>query len=444
MSSVPNGKTLYEENLEGLSEEKLAEKYNTTRSVIHGRLYRYKTAVENGENDNFDFDDREKRDTEVKIGDRIGNNIVVEVDKNTKTIYCNSPSAKTLDEVLKTSRTDLDVWDVSRHIVNKWDMTNADGYTFENWQIKAWLARKEPINIFPNISPVVIPLSDLKPPLTKIHDERDKYAVTRVMVVSDPHFGFNKDPITQKLTPYHNESVLQVALDIFANNDFDYLIWGGDILDCNEWSTHFIKRPEFRQTTQPAINEAAKWLGSFVKAKPQAEHIVLKGNHDDRIETYIISNLDEIYNIVPGDSPDSEPLMSISNLLGLRRMGIEYCDSYRIGDTRFIHGDIAKKGGGMTARAHLENTISNTVFAHVHRRELVTETKRGYGDDIVETFAMCPGCTCYTDGRVPGSEEDDNWQNGIGALVFDGDKCLSHQIINIKNGKAEYNGKIYL
>jgi len=439
---VPDGKSLYEENIQGTSEEQLAERYNTTRSTVHGRIYRYKQSLEESETAKFDFDEEEKEE-EDHGGYTAKEKCTREEEGNKAYAYSKSRTIRTLDGLIRASETDLSVWEVKHHIINKWDVTNKYGEVYTNWQVKAWFVRKKPIDIFPDIRPVVIPLETVEAPRAFSSNKRSISTLKRAMVISDPHFGYNKDPITQELIPYHDDRVLHIALQVFAENDFDYLIWGGDILDCNEWSTHFIKRPEFRQTTQPALNEAAKFLASFKRVKPDAVHVVLKGNHDDRIENYIISNLDEIYRLTPGDDPSSEPLMSISNLLGIKRLGIAYADRFVIGSTKFIHGDIARKGGGATARGHLENTISNTVFAHVHRRELVTETKQGYGDEILEVFSMCPGCVCFTDGRVPGSEEDDNWQNGFGVLEFWNDECISHQIIRVNGNKASYNGRMY-
>lgn len=417
---LPSSKELYEENISGTSEARLAKKYKTTRSTIHGIIYRYK-----------------KENNLLEENNSITDQITIE-EKENETIITSKTQRriKTLDQLIKECQIDLDKWEVTRWIANKWDMTNAEGRTFENWQVKAWLASKSPIYVFPDLHPVHVEVTAIP------QSEKNNKAIKRVMVIADPHFGFDKQR-DGSLLPYHNENIIGTAFQIFRDNPFDALIWAGDVLDCNEWSDHWISRPEFTQTTQPALIEASRWMGTFIKEKPEAEYIMLRGNHDDRIEKYIINNLAEAYQLRPGDDPDSEPVMSISNLLGLKRMGIEYLDEHVIGSTKFVHGTVARKGGGATARVTLENTSTNMVFAHVHRRELVTETKIGEYNKRIEVFSMCPGCACYTDGRVPGSEYDHNWQNGIAILEFENSDCLSHQIVKIDNGKASYNGKVY-
>lgn len=55
---------------------------------------------------------------------------------------------KTLDDLLKRAEVDLDVWNVERYIVNKWDTTSTqEGYpsTWENFQVKATLSRKKEV-----------------------------------------------------------------------------------------------------------------------------------------------------------------------------------------------------------------------------------------------------------------------------------------------------------
>ena len=438
---LPSAKKLYEQNQSGATEEEIAEKYNTTRPTVHGRIYRYKQKLEE---EKFNFNKEEKEDMgEYRVGDRVGNNIVIEIDKNTGHVYCRSQKIRTLKKLLEVAQVNEDIWEVKSHIINKWDVTTGDGITYENWQVKAWLVRRNPIDIFPEINPVYINLSPQEPRRAIYSKNRYSDIHSRVLFVPDPHFGFDKDVMTGKLKPYHDSSVLQIALDIFSDNKFDYMIWGGDVLDANAWTSHFIKRPEFTQTTQPALNQAASWIGKFVLAQPDAKHIMLEGNHDQRLEKYVIDNLSEAYRLVPGDSENEEPLMSVSNLLGLKRMGVKYKKEFILGSTKFVHGSIARKGGGSTARAHLDNTIVNIVFAHVHRREMVTEVKSGYGGERREVFALCPGCACYVDGRVPGSKELSNWQNGFAVLDFLSGECVSNQIVNINSGRAFYNGKLY-
>lgn len=58
-----------------------------------------------------------------------------------------SDNIRTLDDLLKVCEVDLDVWQVDRHIVNKWEVAAKDDSGVLKhaplYQVKAWLSRKE-------------------------------------------------------------------------------------------------------------------------------------------------------------------------------------------------------------------------------------------------------------------------------------------------------------
>jgi hypothetical protein len=87
-------------------------------------------------------------------GIRLGAADSAEIDTkdNIKVVTVHSKTLRTIEDVLKEAEVDLDVWEVERSIVNKWDVTakvtvkgGADSLAVnENWQIKIWLRRKTP------------------------------------------------------------------------------------------------------------------------------------------------------------------------------------------------------------------------------------------------------------------------------------------------------------
>lgn len=52
---------------------------------------------------------------------------------------------KTLDQIISEAKIDLRVWSVDRHVINKWDVTNKLGKTYQNWQVKVWLSKREEV-----------------------------------------------------------------------------------------------------------------------------------------------------------------------------------------------------------------------------------------------------------------------------------------------------------
>ena len=57
---IPSAKKLYELNQSGVSEQELADRYSTTRNIVHGKIYRYKKRmhldIPNQDDDNESVD----------------------------------------------------------------------------------------------------------------------------------------------------------------------------------------------------------------------------------------------------------------------------------------------------------------------------------------------------------------------------------------------------
>jgi len=61
--------------------------------------------------------------------------------------YRGNRQIQTLDELLKVCKADLDIWEVERHVLNKWDVHAKDDvghlHLAQNFQVKAWLKKNE-------------------------------------------------------------------------------------------------------------------------------------------------------------------------------------------------------------------------------------------------------------------------------------------------------------
>lgn len=188
----------------------------------------------------------------------------------------NNSRIKTLEDLIRACDIDLDVWEIERHVINKWEV-GAKGATSlvvePLFQVKAWLIRKVPIAVTPVIVPVNISY-------TPAHRKIQKTSRTkRALILPDPQFGFRKDINSGALDPFHDRAALDVALQIATEYSIDKVVWLGDVLDLPDWSDKFVRSPEFHWTTQPAVIEAAWWLREF-KVATGAETSILGGNHE--------------------------------------------------------------------------------------------------------------------------------------------------------------------
>ena len=357
---------------------------------------------------------------------------------NQREITSKSITIKTLGELLKFCEVDLAVWRVDRHVVNFWG--NSEN---PNTQIKAWLVRIEPIAVRPSVQPVQISLTK---PLAVIDQDalesRPIGAFADALFVPDPHFGFSRSLRTGILTPYHDRDALGVALAWAKMTQPTYIIFLGDVFDLADWSDKFQRTPNMYWTTQPALLEAAWWVGQFRLACPTAKVVIIEGNHDERMRRAIVSDMQEAYGL--RETGAEFPALSIPGLMGLEKMGVEWVGDYPDGEYRLdahlvaVHGVNTKNKSGATVGDLAETREESTVIGHIHRIELATRT-RYFNDFSRYVTAMSPGCLCRIDGVVPGVQKKQNWQQGIGYGWWNEDQANVHL-----EAHAIRDGKIFL
>lgn len=351
-----------------------------------------------------------------------------------------SKTITTLEDLLAFHGLSLDEWEVTKVVANKWEVGRKETEQDIVWtkdgtigkgsfskdsggifkeplhQIKAWLVRKEPVAIKPVLTPVHF--GEVQFRSRPVHGEFD---VRKTLVIADPQIGFRRNVSNGKLKPFHNRTALQLALGIAQMENVDEVIWAGDLLDLAEVSDKFVRSPEFWQVTQPAIYEASLWLKWFNDIVNK--QIVLEGNHELRINTFLYKHMTWAYELrrVEADGLATFPVMSIPNLLGLDHMDIQWVDEYPNNrywvnaELAVEHGHVVSSAPGGTAKKIVEdNGDYSVIFGHVHRYEVATRTSRNVMGEKVRV-AMCPGA--LTTNATPGKKDTQNWNSGV-ALVL--------------------------
>ncbi|MBT3390330.1 MAG: hypothetical protein HN413_07950 [Chloroflexi bacterium] len=355
---------------------------------------------------------------------------------------------RSLDALLKESKADLKVWRPYWWRANKWAVgakhpETGEILTSPLWGVEARFDERHPEAFEPVVQPVQVTL----PPVNSL-PATDYSGIRRALLLADQHIGYRKGLDDGVLEPFHDRRALDVALQIAARNHFDYIIWLGDLLDSAEWSDKFQAEPEFYQTTQPAICEAAWWLARFRQAKPHAQHKALEGNHDVRPENTIVRSMQQAYRLRPARELNAPHALSMRRLLGLDGMGIEWFGGYPQAECYIedvfaaTHGDVAAAAPGATAWKMSQKWDLPVVFGHIHRRETATRTiYTQYGTRAITAFT--PGCMCRLDGVIPGHKRGQHWQQGIGEVVLKSGMEPQFGAIPIDDGQALYNGKHY-
>lgn len=358
---------------------------------------------------------------------------------NERVIDSKSRRITTLDELIAFCEIDLNVWNIDRHIINKWEVgiNGEDGIEVSPlFQVKAWLTKIHPEAIKPVIQPI-----EIRADIPKIGKSRQS-GLKKALLLGDAQIGFTRSMRTGKLSPFHDRQAIGVIFTLLKQYQFDLIAIGGDWLDFSMWSSKFLKKPSFYFTTQPALIECAWILTIIRKLQPNAQIIYIEGNHEIRPEVAMMDHFVDGYGLRTADNVDGQAVMSIPNLLGLPKLGIEYIGNYPAGEYWFNdravirHGNTAKKGSGATVSALSREALNTEIVFHIHRLEMVSKTIHTRdGVEIINQF--CPGCLCKIDGAVPGDERP-NWQQGIAAISYNDDRYVNIEPIPIQDGSALY------
>jgi len=291
----------------------------------------------------------------------------------------------------------------------------------------------------------------------KIRSVKGSYKVAAIL--PDPQIGYRD--LSTGLDPFHDEQAMDVALQIIGyleeHDRVDTVVNLGDFLDLPAQG-RFEQEPAFAFTTQHAINRGHKFLQQQrAVAGPRAKLVLIEGNHDKRMERFIMNNAASTLGLKKANMPDTMPVMSLPYLLRLDEIGVEYIDAYPAGaywlndKLRAVHGSKVRSGGSTAAAYTNDSPHISTIFGHVHRQELQSKTVFDRLGPI-KSIAVSPGCLCRVDGAVPsvnGATKIDgspavyyeNWQQGVAVIMYKPSGEFFVELVQIDRGKAVFRGR---
>jgi hypothetical protein len=363
-----------------------------------------------------------------------GNEFVEE--NNSAELTIKTKQIKSLEEMVKACNVDLSIWNIERHLINKWDSTirtDQGVAAYPNFQVKVWLNKKVPdVQEIPVVHPIKLNVSK------RIVRNASSTDIKKYLVIADAQIGFNRHMPSNSLETFHDRKAMDAVLKILQENTFEEIIINGDMLDFAE-ASKYVQKPEFAQTMQPSINELGWYLAQIRELAPTSRMVYLIGNHEVRLQRQLIENFKFAYNLKA--FKDSVPFYSLRRLLDLDSIDCELIDEYPsgahwIGDhLRIIHGEFT------SIAKELSTSNDSVIFGHLHKMEMQSKTvhhKNGQRQISVVTS----GCLCKIDGTVPGVNTRPSWQQGIICVETFGDNhTINH--IPIWNGTALFNGKAY-
>ena len=235
-----------------------------------------------------------------------------------------------------------------------------------------------------------------------------------------------------------DKPAVAALLEDIRKLDPDEIVLGGDMLECGGFLARhqpigFVATSEY--SYQDDI-EACNWfLDELAKAAPKAEVIYLEGNHEDRIERWIVD-------VVRAAGRDAEFLLQLNSpqtTLKIAERGIVYVRRQYVegglppgwvkrGKMYFTH----ELGSGVNgASKAIAKTAGNVTFFHTHQESAATQVFPSVG--IVKAF--CPGCLCERQPLWRHSNPT-NWSHGYGIDIIAQSGNFQHISVPIWEGES--------
>lgn len=156
--------------------------------------------------------------------------------------------------------------------------------------------------------------------------------------------------------PYHDKRIWALMMRVISVLKPDIIVILGDFADFYAVSSH-AKNPNRRLDLQWEVDEVKGLLRELRKKAPEARIVYVSGNHEDRLERYLMDKAPELFNSV-----------KLEQVLELSSLGIEYIpykDHIQIGKIYITH-----EVGNCGPQAHIKAQQafeSNVIIGHTHR-----------------------------------------------------------------------------
>lgn len=233
----------------------------------------------------------------------------------------------------------------------------------------------------------------------------------RTVVLSDIH------------SHHHSPSAVEAARLFVVDYAPEVIFFAGDIFDF-EAPSRYAKAPEALNTLQAEIDIGVEILAQFRRAAPTAAFVFIAGNHEDRLQSFLIDK---------GASLRSLRCLDYIPLLGLDKLNFiaahPYGHQVRYHGCLIEHGDLARKGGGATAKGMIASRGMNGISGHVHRlahlRQTTTAGRRWWIEN---------GCLCDLHPTYCKSQPD--WQHGFSFGEVNSRGRFEARAVEVVNGEV--------
>jgi len=236
--------------------------------------------------------------------------------------------------------------------------------------------------------------------------------------------------------PFSDARSINLALDVFEDLKVSRIFLNGDIVDFYNLSAHGPKHPDVQFILQDEIDSCVDFLTSLRKRFPTQEIIYNAGNHEARLDRFIINNAPPFWN-----------MYQLEKMFRLEELGIiyyPYNSRVQLEKTNlYIQHSPPSYTSAKSAYAHKHDQSS--IYGCSHRVEHYTRT--GASGSIYETFFN--GCLVNvnqdeTTKKVFGyAKGHENWQQCMMIVAVENETEHHIEQSLIKNWKVKIGGSLY-
>lgn len=225
-----------------------------------------------------------------------------------------------------------------------------------------------------------------------------------VIIGSDIHIPFQDNKAVEAFKSYCKE--IQPSA----------IVLNGDVLDFYKLS-RFVKG-EGRNPYEE-ISECQELLKSLKEACPNSDIYYVIGNHETRLETYVLNNAPHLASLVE----------DVFTIIKTKDIGVIGCSEVLINDN-FIctHGKLLGSKAGMSAMKEIEKHYMSGASGHTHRLAKFLTRKARRKFVWLET-----GCLCDLN---PEYVQDPDWQQGFAVIQFENSKLKRAEVVEIEDGEV--------
>ena len=274
----------------------------------------------------------------------------------------------------------------------------------------------------------------------------------RAVILPDPQFGFLKD-VHGDLVPFHDEDAIAASISVLRAAKPDRIVVLGDTLDLPVMSK-FKTHPSYVGLLQPTLQACYEWLLAVVALCEEVD--MLEGNHDLRMQDYVMNNAMEAFGVKrAGDPPEGWPVLSVPYLLRLEEIGVNYVPGYPVTRVELAPNLVAIHGKKLKLKQVITDETVCVVQGHTHHAGVEYHQYRSDRATRQQRWVASPGCLCRTDGTVPGVnhaidprshrpiDNPQDWQQGLGVVEYheDGSTTPIYEHVPIEGGVARWRGR---